>query len=361
MRALHADALGELAHLALAEQQLLLQVGALEVLARLAQAERQQVLLDEGLARRHRLGDLALDLLERDLLGAAALELAYGTPGIVTRDDGGREIVIAVPGEVWGLDPAAGKLRWHAQMGLTGNVSPSVVVDGTTVYVFGGFLVLTALKILKQGAHSSPTSGESKMLVWLQKRIRVASLQGQKFFVREDGAWRATPMLLALILVEITDVVFAVDSIPAVFAVTTNPFLVFTSNVFAILGLRSLYFVLASAMGYFSLLKYGLSLVLVFIGGKQCIQAAEMPRQRFCSRLTDMTYAQCVDESGQRGRLGFFQRIKQIAGRFFGHAIHVGQVLHLQGVEISQCAHAVAVHKLIDQFVAQAFNVESIA
>ena len=70
---------------------------------------------------------------------AAALELAYGTPGVVTRDDAGKEIVIAVPGEVWGLDPATGKLRWHAEMGLTGNVSPSVIVDGTTLYVFGGF------------------------------------------------------------------------------------------------------------------------------------------------------------------------------------------------------------------------------
>jgi tellurite resistance protein TerC len=136
------------------------------------------------------------------------------------------------------------------------------------LYVFGGFLVLTALKILKQGAHTSPTSGESKMLVWLQKRVRVASLQGQKFFVREDGAWRATPMLLALILVEITDVVFAVDSIPAVFAVTTNPFLVFTSNIFAILGLRSLYFVLAGMADRFVYLKPGLGIVLAFVGTK---------------------------------------------------------------------------------------------
>lgn len=136
------------------------------------------------------------------------------------------------------------------------------------LYVFGGFLVITAIKILRQGAHTNPTAGESKALLWLQKRIRVTSLQGQNFFVREDGRWRATPMLLALLLVEITDVVFAVDSIPAVFAVTTNPFLVFTSNIFAILGLRSLYFVLAGMADRFVYLKPGLGIVLAFVGTK---------------------------------------------------------------------------------------------
>lgn len=136
------------------------------------------------------------------------------------------------------------------------------------LYVFGGFLVLTAIKILRQGVHSNPTSGESKALQWLQKRIQVTSLQGQSFFVREGGRWRATPMLLALLLVEVTDVVFAVDSIPAVFAVTTNPFLVFTSNIFAILGLRSLYFVLAGMADRFVYLKPGLGIVLAFVGTK---------------------------------------------------------------------------------------------
>jgi tellurite resistance protein TerC len=96
-------------------------------------------------------------------------------------------------------------------------------------------------------------------------------LNGQRFTVRQGARLALTPLALVLILVETTDLVFALDSIPAIFAVTTKTFVVFTSNVFAILGLRSLYFVLAGAIGYFSHLKYGLSVVLVFIGVKMLI------------------------------------------------------------------------------------------
>ena len=138
------------------------------------------------------------------------------------------------------------------------------------LWFFGGFLVLTGVKFLAQGAHQAvATAGESRALAWLRRRINATDqLHGQKFLVRQDGRWRATPLLLALLLVEVTDVVFAVDSIPAVFAVTTDPFLVFTSNIFAILGLRSLFFLLAGMANRFVYLKPALGIVLAFVGAK---------------------------------------------------------------------------------------------
>jgi tellurite resistance protein TerC len=136
------------------------------------------------------------------------------------------------------------------------------------LFVFGGFLVLTAIRLLRQGPHAQPSPGGSKLLSWLRRKVDVTELHGQRFFVLQDGRRRATPLLLALVLVEITDVVFAVDSIPAVFAVTTEPFLVFTSNIFAILGLRSLYFVLAGMADRFVYLKPALAIVLAFVGTK---------------------------------------------------------------------------------------------
>jgi tellurite resistance protein TerC len=135
------------------------------------------------------------------------------------------------------------------------------------LYVFGVFLVFTAVRMLI-GKGDDPTAEESRLLQWLRGRMRTTGFHGQKFLVREAGRWHATPLLLALVLVEITDVIFAVDSIPAVFAVTTDPFLVFTSNIFAILGLRSLYFVLAGMADRFVYLKPGLGIVLLFVGGK---------------------------------------------------------------------------------------------
>ena len=137
------------------------------------------------------------------------------------------------------------------------------------LYIFGAFLVFTGLKLLRHGAVAQPEETESRILGWLRRHIRVTDqLHGSHFFVREDGRLRPTPMFLALLLIEITDVVFAVDSIPAVFAVTTQPFLVFTSNIFAILGLRSLYFLLAGLADRFHYLKPALGIVLGFVGAK---------------------------------------------------------------------------------------------
>ncbi len=135
------------------------------------------------------------------------------------------------------------------------------------LYVFGVFLVFTGVRLIF-GKGDDPTEEESRLLRWLRGRVRTTGFHGQQFLVREAGRWHATPLLLALVLVEITDVIFAVDSIPAVFAVTTDPFLVFTSNIFAILGLRSLYFVLAGMADRFVYLKPGLGIVLLFVGGK---------------------------------------------------------------------------------------------
>lgn len=136
------------------------------------------------------------------------------------------------------------------------------------MYLFGAFLVLTALKLLvsrEEEAH--PEQGR---LVRLFRRLVPVTdgYRGARFVVREGGRWLATPLLVVLVAVEVTDLVFAVDSIPAVFAVTTDPFIVFTSNVFAILGLRSLYFALAAMMDKLRYLKVGLALVLAFVGTK---------------------------------------------------------------------------------------------
>jgi tellurite resistance protein TerC len=136
------------------------------------------------------------------------------------------------------------------------------------LYVFGAFLVITGVKMLIFAEHE-PDLEKNPLLRWLRRHLRITpSFHGESFFVRQNGILWATPMFLVLILIEASDVVFAVDSIPAIFAVTTDPFIVFTSNIFAIMGLRALYFLLADMADRFHLLKYGLALVLVFIGGK---------------------------------------------------------------------------------------------
>jgi TerC family integral membrane protein len=139
------------------------------------------------------------------------------------------------------------------------------------MYVFGGFLVLTGVKLFLQ--REKELHPERNPLVRLFTRLvpSVPRYHGARFFVRENGRWYATPLLLVLIVVEASDVVFAVDSIPAIFAVTSDPFIVYTSNVFAILGLRSLYFLLAGVVGKFHYLKAGLALVLVFVGVKMLL------------------------------------------------------------------------------------------
>ena len=141
------------------------------------------------------------------------------------------------------------------------------------IYLFGAFLVFTAIKLAREkgeGEQKSPL--ESRTYKALQRFIPTSpELDGERFFTRKNGKRLATPLFVVLILVELTDVIFAVDSIPAVFAVTRDPFIVFTSNVFAILGLRSLYFVLADFVQRFHYLKPALAIVLGFVGVKMLL------------------------------------------------------------------------------------------
>ncbi len=155
-----------------------------------------------------------------------------------------------------------------------------------TLYLFGAFLVFTGLKMLF--VSEVDVHPEKNLLLRLAKRLfRVTpDYHGQNFTVRGTGQLTLTPLALVLLVVETTDLIFAVDSIPAIFAVTQKPFIVFTSNVFAILGLRSLYFVLAGAIEYFRYLKIGLSFVLVFIGGKMLLDPHGHPSAWFQVEIT---------------------------------------------------------------------------
>lgn len=140
------------------------------------------------------------------------------------------------------------------------------------LYVFGAFLFLTGIKMLVI-ADKEPDIGNNPALKFLKRHIPVTDqLHGQKFFIKQQEGNKtiryATPLFLALVLVEFADLIFAVDSVPAVFAITTDPFLVYTSNIFAILGLRALYFALSAMVHRFKYLKYALAAVLIFIGGK---------------------------------------------------------------------------------------------
>lgn len=139
------------------------------------------------------------------------------------------------------------------------------------IYVFGGFLIITAIKMAV--ATTEKIDPERNLLIRLVRRLMPVSprYDGQKFFTRIDGCRAATPLFLALVMVEFTDVVFAVDSIPAIFSITADPFLVLTSNVFAILGLRSLYFCLAAMIDRFRYLKPALVAVLLFVGVKMLL------------------------------------------------------------------------------------------
>jgi len=139
------------------------------------------------------------------------------------------------------------------------------------LYIFGVFLVLTGLKMAFFAEHD-PDLEKNPLLRYMRRHFPVTEkLEGEHFMVRRNGVLMVTPLLLALVLVEISDIIFAVDSIPAVFAITSDPFIVLTSNLFAILGLRAMYFLLADIGDRFSLLKYGLALILVFIGVKMLI------------------------------------------------------------------------------------------
>ncbi len=147
------------------------------------------------------------------------------------------------------------------------------------LWVLGAFLVFSGIRMLFAKAGVDPE--KNRVIRWVRNFYPVSpQLHGQKFMTTWNGQKALTPLALVLVMVETTDLVFALDSIPAIFAVTTKPFIVFTSNVFAILGLRTLYFVLAGAIGYFRFLKYGLSVVLVFIGVKMLLDPhdSEQPR-----------------------------------------------------------------------------------
>jgi tellurite resistance protein TerC len=139
------------------------------------------------------------------------------------------------------------------------------------LYLFGAFLVVTGIKMILMAEHR-PDIANNPVLKWMRSHLRMTNeYHGEHFTVMKEGLRYFTPLFAVLVMVEITDVIFAVDSIPAIFAVTTDPFIVFTSNIFAILGLRALYFLLADMADRFHLLKYGVAVVLIFVGIKLLI------------------------------------------------------------------------------------------
>ena len=139
------------------------------------------------------------------------------------------------------------------------------------LYLFGAFLVVTGWKMFTHRNDEMDLS-RNRVLAWVKKRVpSTEEYHGQKFWVKKAGAWVATPLFFVLVMVETTDIIFAVDSIPAIFAVTQDPFLVFTSNAFAILGLRAMYFLLADLIDRFVYLKAGLAAILVFVGVKMLL------------------------------------------------------------------------------------------
>jgi TerC family integral membrane protein len=139
------------------------------------------------------------------------------------------------------------------------------------LYLFGAFLVVTGVKML-MFAEVEPDLAGNPLLNWVRRHLRLTpDYRGEKFWVTENGVRTFTPLFLVLVMIELSDLIFAVDSIPAIFAITTDPFIVFTSNIFAILGLRAMYFMLAGMADRFHLLKYGLAMVLVFVGTKMLI------------------------------------------------------------------------------------------
>jgi len=139
------------------------------------------------------------------------------------------------------------------------------------LYLFGAFLILTGVKMW-WAAGQEPDLNDNPALKLLRRLLPVSqNYDGEKFWTMENGKKIATPLLMVIALIALTDVIFAVDSIPAIFAITTDPFIVLTSNVFAILGLRAMYFLLAAVAAKFHLLNYGLAVILVFIGSKMCL------------------------------------------------------------------------------------------
>ncbi|MDO9081170.1 MAG: TerC/Alx family metal homeostasis membrane protein, partial [Desulfuromonadales bacterium] len=169
----------------------------------------------------------------------------------------------------WGI---LGALVMRAVMILTG----AAILESFhwVIYIFGAFLIFTGIKMLMT-INQVPDMEGNRLVRLIRRNFRVTEgYEGNKFFVRRNGLLFLTPLMVVLILVEVSDLVFALDSIPAIFAITTDPFIVYTSNVFAILGLRALYFALVGIIHRFHYLKYGLSLVLMVVGAKMLINAA---------------------------------------------------------------------------------------
>lgn len=168
----------------------------------------------------------------------------------------------------WGI---LGALVMRATLILVG--AAAINAFHWVIYLFGAFLIFTGIKMLVT-VGQEPDVENNRVIRFMRRRFRVTQdFSGSRFFVKVDGVRYMTPLFLVLILIELTDVVFALDSIPAIFAITTDPFIVYTSNVFAILGLRALYFALAGVIHRFHYLKYGLSLVLVIVGIKMVLNA----------------------------------------------------------------------------------------
>ncbi len=159
----------------------------------------------------------------------------------------------------------AGALLFRAVFIAAGSV---LMQYGWVVVLFGGFLIVTGVKMMLVPDRGFEPDRNPLMRLFRRAVPIAPRLDGERFLTRTGGRWMATPLLVALVFVEISDIIFAVDSVPAVFAITREPLIVFTSNVMAILGLRSVYFLLAGAVERFELLKYGLALVLVFVGLK---------------------------------------------------------------------------------------------
>ena len=163
------------------------------------------------------------------------------------------------------------------------------------LYVFGAFLLITGMRMLV-AADQEPDVANNPVLKFARRHLRVAEGDhGERFTIVKDGVRYVTPLFLVLILIEVTDLVFAVDSIPAIFAITTDPFIVFTSNLFAILGLRALYFLLVDVADRFHLLKYGLAMVLTFIGVKMLIMPwYHVPVQASLTVVAVLIAASCI-------------------------------------------------------------------
>ncbi len=139
-------------------------------------------------------------------------------------------------------------------------------------YLFGAFLIYTAFNMVSSKEESEFNPKQSIVFKWVRKVMPVTKgIQGQKLFVKKMGVWAATPLFLSLVIIEFTDVLFALDSIPAILAITEDPFIVFSSNIMAILGLRSMYFFLANIIDKFSYLKYSLAIILVYVGIKMIL------------------------------------------------------------------------------------------